>query len=152
LLINRSGDLLDPQSWIKYGPIFDRHGKDLWTGQRGVRAVAGRDRNMERVPRSDQLNCPNWAADRSACRNSPGATMDCRCWGYPLDPFVASSMPSGDIGSPTGWGDSLSGTARLWTMDYNSSSSAEITGIAWEGGFAQTFRGAVDMQAWRRVS
>ena len=39
-------------------------------------------------------------------------------------------MPSGDTGSPTGWGDSRTGTPASGSWIYNSSSSADSAGLA----------------------
>jgi hypothetical protein len=61
--------------------------------------------------------------------------------GYPMNPGIKSRAPSGDIGSPTGWGDSSQGTAANGTWSYNSASSVDfLEGDGTSSTVWQTFR------------
>jgi hypothetical protein len=72
----------------------------------------------------------------------------CPRLGYPNDPEVMSWTPSGDTGSPTGWGDARLGTSALGSWTYNSSSSADSPSSGGVGRVQQTFRGGLNLIAY----
>jgi hypothetical protein len=147
VLINTSGDLLNPDAWIKRGPIFDHHGTAYGPG--AVVFVNSPDGSeLWTVYHAyDQPHCAQWA-----CRN---IRMQRVAWnaegpvlGYPVNPNVPLFIPAGDAGSPTGWGDAWLGTAAAGVWRYYSRSMLESSHGEDATGLHQTFRGDVNLFAY----
>jgi GH43 family beta-xylosidase len=124
-LINSTGDLLDPKSWIKHGPIFDRHGGTFGPGSVVFVPSADGTELWSLYHAYDRLNCAAWACRSIRMQKVSWDAAGLPILGYPMNPGVKSRTPSGDPGSPTGWGDSPLGTAATGKWSYNSSASLD---------------------------
>ena len=139
VLVGTTGDLLDPQRWEKHGPIFDRHGGAYGPGS--VVFVPSPDgTELWNVYHAyDRLDCASWACRTIRMQKVDWDSAGLPLLGYPTNPGVKSRVPSGEMDSLTGWGDSPLGTAASGGWIYNSASSIDTLpgGV---GDFWQTFR------------
>lgn len=140
VLINRSGDLLDPNAWTKRGPILTSHGKAYGPGS--VVFVESPDATelWGAYHAYDRLDCAAWGCRSIRMQKVTWDADGTPLMGYPVDPNVAMRVPSGEGNSATGWGDSQSGTRALGRMIYYSAASAD--GV--EGEPQQAFHGGPD--------
>jgi len=124
LLVNTNGYVLDPNSWTKVGPIFDRHGtatntaspvfiqsrdnRETWTFYQGVDRSCTPDAGTCRNVRMQKVY---WGSD--------GIPV----LGYPYNSGVAINVPSGEQGfTGTGstlvdWGNAYGDAAEGNTVD-----------------------------------
>ena len=146
LLTNRTGNLLDPASWTKSGPIFDHTAESYGPGSSVLVTSPDGSQTWNLYHAIDQTNCqPNayacrdirmqqisWNAD-----NSPN-------FGTVIDPYVAQTLPSGDMGQgsdrrviatatdnngmPWVLWDLPSGGAQVWKLSADGSKSTQQTG------------------------
>jgi hypothetical protein len=73
----------------------------------------------------DRLDCPAWACRSIRMQKVSWDAAGLPILGYPINPGVKSRTPSGDMGSPTGWGDSPLGPPALGAWSYNSAASLD---------------------------
>jgi GH43 family beta-xylosidase len=109
LLSNRTGDLLNPADWVKSGPIFDHHDKTYGPGSVVFVPSPDRSEAWNVYHAYDQPDCPAYACRSIRMQKFIWADDGSPLLGYPFNPGVPIVRPSGDTGSATGWGDSLSG-------------------------------------------
>lgn len=142
LLSNRTGDLLNPADWVKSGPIFDHHGTTYGPGSVVFVPSPDGSEAWNVYHAYDQPDCPAYACRSIRMQKFVWATDGTPLLGYPFDPGVPLVRPSGDIGSPTGWGDSLNGVLTSGEWSYTDAAGAEGSG------FGQTFRENPATLAW----
>jgi GH43 family beta-xylosidase len=143
LLMNATGDLLDPNAWVKYGPILDGHGKAYGPGSVVLTTSPDGTETWGLYHGYDRLDCRQWSCRSIRMQkvrwNADGTPL----FGYPLDPRVRRFLPSGDGKSSTGWGDSRMGTPAAGDWRPESSAAIELAAGA-DAGEAQAFRGDLD--------
>jgi GH43 family beta-xylosidase len=145
VLTNSGGNLLDPHSWVKHGPILDHHGAAYGPGSVVFAPSADGTELWSLYHAYDRLNCGTFACRSIRAQKIAWDANGLPLLGYPMNPTVKSWAPSGDMGT-AGWGDSHSGGAasRGWT--YNSPSSVDSANGS--GGMQQTFRGELNPCAY----
>jgi GH43 family beta-xylosidase len=138
VLIAKSGDLLDPQSWVKRGPIFDHHGRAYGPGS--VIFVPSPDGTelWSLYHAYDNVTCAPWSCRSIRLQKVHWDDDGTPSLGYPVDPQVPAWAPSGDVSS-TGWGDSRLGAQASGTWLYSSASNLDTT-AAFAGELRQSFR------------
>ncbi len=149
ILVNSGGDLLDPTAWVKHGPILDSHGKTYGPGSLVFIPSPDGTELWSLYHAYDRLDCPQWGCRSVRLQRVYWPTPDVPWLGCPVDPDVELVMPSGDLGSATGWDDSRRAKSGGGAWRFNSSSSVES--IFQDGGSTvmQAFRGDVSSLAWR---
>lgn len=141
VLVNTTGNLLDPHAWIKRGPIFDHHGGAYEPGSVVFVPSADGTELWSLYQAYDRLNCAAWACRTIRMQKVAWDATGLPLLGYPTNPGIKSKAPSGDMGSPTGWGDSPQGAAANGPWRYNSASSVDfLEGDSNSGTVWQTFR------------
>jgi GH43 family beta-xylosidase len=125
VLISSPGDPLDPKTWTKHGPIFDHHSGAFGPGSVVfVPSIDGTEL-WSLYHAYDRLDCAAWACRSIRMQKVSWDAAGLPILGYPINPGVKSRAPSGDLGSPTGWGDSPLGAAATGLWSYNSASCLE---------------------------
>lgn len=148
LLTHTSGDLLNPGTWVKSGQIFDHHAGTYGPGSVVFVSSPDGTETWNVYHAYDQLNCPAWGCRSIRMQKVSWSVAGMPLLGYPVDPYVQASLPSGDVGSATGWGDSTRGTYASGDWAYYSSSSLDSKGFSRGVDDSQTFRGGERMLAW----
>jgi GH43 family beta-xylosidase len=141
VLVNTTGDLLDSRAWTKRGPIFDHHGLAYGPGSVVFVPSADGTELWSLYHAYDRMNCAAWTCRTIRMQKVAWDANGLPLLGYPMNPGIMSRAPSGDMDSPTGWGDSTQGTAANGTWRYNSASSVDfLGGDSTSGTVGQTFR------------
>jgi hypothetical protein len=148
VIYNPSGDLLNPAAWVKRGPIFDRHGKTYGPGSIIFAPSPDGSELWALYHAYDRLDCARWACRSIRMQRVSWTADGLPVLGYPLDPKLPHFVPSGDVGLPTGWGDSHDGAAASghWTSDDRS--KVENAREADDRGLHRIFRGDVQQFAY----
>jgi GH43 family beta-xylosidase len=96
VLINRSGDLLDPNAWTKRGPILESHGNTYGPGS--VVFVESPDATelWALYHAYDRLDCSAWACRSIRMQKVTWDADGTPLMGYPVDPNVPMRVPSGE--------------------------------------------------------
>jgi GH43 family beta-xylosidase len=139
ILLNTGGDLLDPRTWKKHGPIFDHHGTAYGPGSVVFVPSADGTELWNVYHAYDRLDCATWACRTIRMQKVQWDAAGLPILGYPTNPGVKSRVPSGEISSLTGWGDSPLGSTAKGAWGYNSASSVD-TLPGGEGSLWRTFR------------
>ncbi|MEU6422972.1 glycoside hydrolase family 43 protein [Streptomyces spiralis] len=147
LLTNTDGNLLDPSSWAKTGPVFKYHGNVL--GSASFQAITSPDGNEDWfLVHSNTRGCD---ADRElrAQRLYWDVHDGSPLLGYPVNDGVPLDVPSGEPGSvpsadpyASGWGDAFGDAAEgdgtdgrkagTWTVtDARTASVTSLNGVPW---------------------
>jgi GH43 family beta-xylosidase len=136
VLVNATGNLLDPKAWTKHGPIFDHHSGAFGPGS--VVFVPSTDGTelWSLYHAYDRLDCAAWACRSIRMQKVSWDAAGLPILGYPINPGVKSRTPSGEMGSATGWGDSPLGPLASGTWSYISSASLDTLpggdGTVWQ--------------------
>jgi GH43 family beta-xylosidase len=144
-LVNETGNLLDPNAWTKKGPLFDHHGTTYGPG--GVAFALSPDGTelWFFYEAYDSTTCAAWGCRSIRAQKVLGWNKDgTPILGYPFNPGVPQSLPSGDVGWRTGWGDSRKGApaSGVW-IGNNPTHVEKREGPG--GELDRIFRGDVDM-------
>jgi GH43 family beta-xylosidase len=148
VLTNPSGNLLDPHSWVKSGPILDHHGTAYGPGSVVFAPSADGTELWTLYHSYDALNCGGWACRSIRAQKVSWDANGLPLLGYPMNPGVKTWAPSGDMGSQTGWGDAHSGTAAAGGWTYNGMSSVDSPSGGGNGSWQQTFHGELNPIAY----
>jgi GH43 family beta-xylosidase len=145
LLVNTSGDLLDPSRWVKRGPIFDRHGKSYGPGS--VVFVPSPDASelWTLYHAYDRLNCAPWGCRSIRMQKVAWTPEGMPLLGYPADPGVPGALPSGDRGLRSGWGDARLGAAASGSWLVRSSISLDSLQHSGDRTRQEIFRGETNL-------
>jgi GH43 family beta-xylosidase len=147
VLLNITGNLLDPKSWTKHGPIFDRHGEAYGPGSVVFAPSPDGTELWSLYHGYDRLDCAPWACRTIRMQKVEWDAAGLPLLGYPVDPSVKSRVPSGETGSSTGWGNSPMETAASGLWSYNSAGSVDSL-PGGNGTVQQTFRDNVNPLAY----
>lgn len=126
VLVSTGGDLLDSRTWTKRGPIFDHHGEAYGPGSVVFVPSADGTELWSLYHAYDRMNCPAWACRTIRMQRVSWDAAGLPLLGYPMNPGIKSRAPSGEMGSPTGWGDAPQGTAASGLWRYNSPTSVDF--------------------------
>jgi GH43 family beta-xylosidase len=146
LLTNTDGNLLNPKSWIKTGPIFRQNGDVYGVGHPTfITSPDGTEHWM--AYHAKRLSSDGWS-DRSVRAqkfyiDSTGSLN----LGVARSVTIPQPRPAGDGGAPAsanlldahGWGNSFEGAARSgsWTVTSPTAATSNTLGAGW----TQLFRG-----------
>ena len=146
LLTNTDGNLLNPKSWVKSGPVFRQNGSVYGVGHPTfIKSPDGTENWM--AYHAKRLASEGWN-DRSVRAQEFFIASDGSLnLGVPRPVMLAQPVPGGEGGAPAspnpvdghGWGSSFEGAARsgAWTISSASAASGTTAGAGW----AQLFRG-----------
>lgn len=151
LLTNTDGNLLNPKSWVKTGPVFRKDGGVYGVGHPTfVQSPDGTESWM--AYHAKRLSTDGWN-DRSVRAQEFFVASDGALnLGVPRSVSVAQPRPGGEGGAPAspnpidahGWGSSFLGAARAgaWTVTSPSAASGTTLGAGW----MQLFRGNANFE------
>lgn len=125
VLMNTSGDLLNPNAWVKRGPILDHHGSSYGPGSLAFIYSPDESEMWALYHGYDNLTCPSWTCRSIRMQKLTWTADGMPLLGYPVNPSVAQVLPSGDFGIVDGWGDSQSGAAASGQWNIHSSSGVD---------------------------
>ncbi len=137
VLINASGDLLNPGAWKKHGPVLDGHSHVYGPGSVVFINSPDGTESWSLYHAYDRLNCAQWACRSIRMQKIAWDSEGVPLLGYPMDPQVGLEQPSGDAGAASGWGDSKQGARAAGAMAYLSSGnvySGPVGGTAFRNG------------------
>ncbi len=146
LLTNTDGNLLNPASWVKSGPVFRKNGNVYGVGHPTfLKSPDGTEDWM--AYHAKRLSTDGWG-DRSVRAQEFFVASDGSLnLGAARPVSLAQPKPGGEDGAPAsanpvdaqGWGSSFEGAARSgsWTIPSASAASSTTLGAGW----AQLFRG-----------
>jgi GH43 family beta-xylosidase len=146
LLTNTDGNLLNPKSWVKTGPVFRQNGDVYGVGHPTfIKSPNGTENWI--AYHAKRLSTDGWG-DRSVRAqkfyiDSAGSLN----LGVARSVTIPQPKPAGDGGAPAsanlldghGWGSSFEGAARSgsWTVSSPTAATSNTLGTGW----AQLFRG-----------
>lgn len=145
LLMNPSGDLLDPNAWNKRGPILDHHGTSYGPGSAVFIPSPDGSELWALYHGYDSLNCPQWGCRSIRMQKVKWTADGMPLLGYPFDPGVPQFVPSGDSGIGAGWGNSALGAAASGSWTVQSSSSLDSTQDPADRSRQEIFRGDISL-------
>jgi GH43 family beta-xylosidase len=151
LLTNTDGNLLNPKSWVKTGPVFRKNADVYGVGHPTfVKSPDGTESWI--AYHAKRLSTDGWA-DRSVRAQEFYIASDGSLnLGVARSVSVAQPRPGGENGAPAspnpidghGWGSSFEGAARSgsWTVSSATAASGTTLGAGW----AQLFRGNANFE------
>jgi GH43 family beta-xylosidase len=144
LLTNTDGNVLNPGSWSKTGPVFREYSNVYGVGHASF--VKSPDQTEDWIVyHAKTVSTDGWSDRNIRVQKFTWNADDSPNFGLPIPAGVAMDVPSGENG-PYGWGSSSSGTAVSGTWNYYSTSSASNTSLG--SGWFNIFRGDVKLTGY----
>lgn len=152
LLTNTDGNLLNPKSWVKTGPVFRKNANVYGVGHPTfVKSPDGTENWI--VYHAKELASDGWG-DRSVRAQEFYIASDGSLnLGVARSPSIAQPLPGGENGAPAspnpidshGWGGSFEGVGRSgsWTISSATAASGTTLGAGW----ANLFRGNANFES-----